>query len=53
MTRKAPMRRPRRSNQSLTLDRSMKALKVIYWTESRLRRLLRRIIKNDQQEWFD
>ena len=52
MTRKAPMRRLRRSNQSLTLDRSMKAIKAIYWTESRLQKLLSRIIRNDRREWF-
>lgn len=45
-------RRPRRSNRSLTTERELAATRVIYWTASRLQRLLRRIIKNDHQEWF-
>jgi hypothetical protein len=45
-------RRPRRSNQSLTLNRGIESLKTIYWTESKLRKLLRRLVKNDRQKWF-
>jgi hypothetical protein len=47
----APMR-PRRSNQSLTTDRELKSLKVIYWTKSKLLNLLRGLIKRDRKEWF-
>jgi hypothetical protein len=52
MTRKVPVRQPQRSNQSLSLDRSISAVKTIYWTSSRLQKLLRRVVKNDRQEWF-
>ena len=32
MTRKAPMRRPHRSNSALSIVRGIKTLKTIYWT---------------------
>jgi hypothetical protein len=46
------MRRPHRSNQALSQDRATRAVKVIYWTEAKLQKLLRRIVKNDRQRWF-
>lgn len=49
----APVRRrPKRSNPTINLDRSLKAIKTIYWTTDRLHKLLRRIVRNDRQEWF-
>jgi hypothetical protein len=45
-------RRPHRSNSPLGIERRTESLKTIYWTESKLRKLLRRIIRNDRQEWF-
>ncbi len=53
MTAKSPpVRRPHRSNRPLGLDRSLKALKTIYWTKSTFQKLLRRLVRNDREEWF-
>lgn len=46
------MKRPRRSNESLSIVRGIKTAKAIYWTPARLQKLLRRIIRNDREEWF-
>jgi hypothetical protein len=48
----APMRRPQRPNKSLGIEHRLTSIRTIYWTESKLRKLLRRIIRNDRQEWF-
>jgi hypothetical protein len=45
-------RRPRRSNSALSIVRGIAGQKTIYWTTSQLRKLLRRVVKNDRQEWF-
>jgi hypothetical protein len=48
----APVRRPRRSNQSLSIVRGIKTLKTIYWTTSRLRKLLPGVFSTAREEHF-
>jgi hypothetical protein len=48
----AVSRRPRRSNQSLSIVRGIKTLKVYYWTTSRLRKLLPGVFSTARQEHF-
>jgi hypothetical protein len=48
----AVSRRPRRSNQSLSIVRGIKTLKVYYWTTARLRKLLPRVFSTARQEHF-
>jgi hypothetical protein len=44
--------RPRRSNQSLSIVRGIKTLKVYYWTTARLRKLLPGVFRKARQEHF-
>jgi hypothetical protein len=44
--------RPRRSNSALSIVRGIKTLKVIYWTTSRLRKLLPGVFSTAREEHF-
>jgi hypothetical protein len=45
-------RRPRRSNSALSIVRGIKTLKTIYWTTSRLRKLLPGVFSAAREEHF-
>ena len=47
-----PKRRPRRSNSALSIVRGIAGQKTIYWTTSRLRKLLRGVFSTARQEHF-
>jgi len=47
-----PKRRPRRSNSALSIVRGIAGQKTIYWTTSRLRKLLRGVFSTVRQEHF-
>ena len=45
-------KRPRRANRQLSLERSVKAAKAIYWTKSRLRKLLPGVFSPGREAHF-
>jgi hypothetical protein len=47
-----PPRRPRRSNQPLSIVRGIQGHKTIYWTKSRLRKLLPQVFSTARAEHF-
>jgi hypothetical protein len=50
--RNPPVRRPHRSNRPLSIVRGIQTLKTIYWTKSRLRKLLPGVFSTAREEHF-
>ena len=46
-------RRPRLSNSPLAIVRGIRILKTIYWTTSRLRKLLPKVFSMEREDHFD